>query len=283
MEQNSAEWKEWRNQGLGSSDAPVIMGVSPYKTPFQLWQEKLGYRDDDAYNAAMMAGHEWEPKIRKMVEDKTGIVFPPYQKEKESKRYLRASFDGINLDKRLVLEIKYANEKDHETAKSGNIPDKYYPQIQHQLNVINFDNGVYASFNENQNDLAIVEYKKDTNYVNNLELKMDEFWQLVLTKTPPDLTNKDFINIDDTSLLSLAEDYESVTNTIKKLKEKQELVRKELIDRLPHEACVLGGLKVQKVFSKGRIDYASIPELSAMDLDQYRKPMSVSWRFTSDS
>ena len=39
---NHDEWLEWRRQGIGSSDSASIMGTSPYTTPYQLWEEKLG-------------------------------------------------------------------------------------------------------------------------------------------------------------------------------------------------------------------------------------------------
>lgn len=40
--QNTQEWEKFRLQKIGASDAPIIMGVSPWKTPFQLWLEKQG-------------------------------------------------------------------------------------------------------------------------------------------------------------------------------------------------------------------------------------------------
>lgn len=40
--QNTQEWEKFRLQKIGASDAPIIMGVSPWKTPFQLWLEKTG-------------------------------------------------------------------------------------------------------------------------------------------------------------------------------------------------------------------------------------------------
>ena len=33
LQQNTAEWHRWRRQGLGASDAPVIMGDAAFKTP----------------------------------------------------------------------------------------------------------------------------------------------------------------------------------------------------------------------------------------------------------
>ena len=36
------KWLSVRNMGIGGSDAGVIMGLNPYKSPFQLWMEKTG-------------------------------------------------------------------------------------------------------------------------------------------------------------------------------------------------------------------------------------------------
>ncbi len=40
--QHSNEWLELRKNKIGASDAPIIMKVSPWKTPYRLWEEKLG-------------------------------------------------------------------------------------------------------------------------------------------------------------------------------------------------------------------------------------------------
>ena len=40
LQQNTAEWHRWRQQGLGASDAPVIMGDAAFKTTRMLWSIK---------------------------------------------------------------------------------------------------------------------------------------------------------------------------------------------------------------------------------------------------
>ena len=42
LNQRSPEWLQWRSQGITASDIPIILGLSPYKTPWQLWAEKVG-------------------------------------------------------------------------------------------------------------------------------------------------------------------------------------------------------------------------------------------------
>ena len=36
------EWLEARKDGLGASDAAALLGLSPWKTNVQLWEEKCG-------------------------------------------------------------------------------------------------------------------------------------------------------------------------------------------------------------------------------------------------
>ena len=40
--QGSAEWHEHRRKYRNASETPVVLGVSPWQTPYQLWQHKLG-------------------------------------------------------------------------------------------------------------------------------------------------------------------------------------------------------------------------------------------------
>ena len=42
LQQNTPEWLEFRRLRIGASDAPVIMEVSPYTTPYTLW-ERLSF------------------------------------------------------------------------------------------------------------------------------------------------------------------------------------------------------------------------------------------------
>ena len=47
MDQNSPEWHEWRRKGIGSSDAPAVMKVSPWMTPYMLWEIKRGVAQEE--------------------------------------------------------------------------------------------------------------------------------------------------------------------------------------------------------------------------------------------
>ena len=35
-------WHQLRGKGIGGSDAGIVMNISNYKTPYELWEEKTG-------------------------------------------------------------------------------------------------------------------------------------------------------------------------------------------------------------------------------------------------
>jgi len=42
---NKEEWLEERKNGIGGSDAATILGLNPYKTNIDLWEEKTGRKE----------------------------------------------------------------------------------------------------------------------------------------------------------------------------------------------------------------------------------------------
>ena len=40
--QGSPEWHAHRSQSRNASETPVVLGISPWMTPFQLWEVRTG-------------------------------------------------------------------------------------------------------------------------------------------------------------------------------------------------------------------------------------------------
>lgn len=63
-----------RSKFLGGSDAAAVMGLSPWATPVELWEQKTGRKQkpapDDAAKRRFDRGHRLEPFIRDMATDK---------------------------------------------------------------------------------------------------------------------------------------------------------------------------------------------------------------------
>lgn len=215
MEQNSVDWEKWRLSGLGSSDAPIVLGISPWMTRYELWELKLGKREPNPETYITQRGHRLEARARAMYEIKRGFLdFPPTIVEHERYPFLRASLDGYNAERRAVLEIKAPGKKTHIAAKAGAVPPHYYAQVQHQLMVTG---AAYCDFvtlwveNEGKAsevcDLATVRVEPNREYCRSLFLELVAFWDLVEAGIPPEFTDRDFKSINRKEFNALCRQY----------------------------------------------------------------------------
>lgn len=276
--QNTQEWLDLRRNHIGASDAPVILGQSPWKTAFQLWEEKLGLREVPQMNAAMMRGHELEPIARQAYNDYTGNCAEPEVVFHPEHKWMMASLDGISLDRSVIVEIKCPGQADHDTAGKGQIPDKYYPQLQHQLATIGLNLLHYFSYRDGE--FHLVEVERDDKFIAAMLKKEGAFWQKMQDFEPPALEDRDFVSRDDGDWQTLAQQWGAVNAELAAIKEKEKECREALIKAAGNQNCLGAGVKVQKVVRKGTVDYKAIPELKSLDLDKYRKSPVESWRIT---
>lgn len=185
---DTENWHEWRKLGIGSSDAPVIWGNSPYSTPYDLWELKTGRKKGWDGNWATRRGLQLEPRARAHYELLNDIDMPPTLVQHQLFKWMRASLDGYNDG--VVLEIKCPGIKDHQTALDGKVPEHYYPQVQHQLFVSGAERCDYFSFTEESQ--VTVRIFPDHDFLKAYFIKADSFWKSVEEDKPPALVEKDW-------------------------------------------------------------------------------------------
>ncbi len=89
-------------------DIPIIMGLSPFKSRFDLLLEKAGYKENDFKgNIYTGYGNALEPKIREYINEN---LYPKdnFKEETFIDGDLRGNVDGVN--KGTILEIKTTSE-----------------------------------------------------------------------------------------------------------------------------------------------------------------------------
>ena len=72
---NNQEWLDLRKSGIGGSDASAILGLSPWKSPMDIWLDKKGLLEeapDPKRDAMREFGLEAEPFIARKYEEQTG-------------------------------------------------------------------------------------------------------------------------------------------------------------------------------------------------------------------
>jgi putative phage-type endonuclease len=176
-----------RKQGMGGSDAGSVLGVSKWKSAYQVWLEKTSDEVSDFDNPAMFWGRTLEPVIRQRYSDVTGRqVFVPMERIVHPKyNFIRANVDGITDDNRL-LEVKTARA-DIGWGEEGSdeIPDEYACQVQHYMMVTGLvvaDVAVLIG----GSDFRLYEVPADKELQDIMMEKEAEFWQMVINRTPPE-------------------------------------------------------------------------------------------------
>lgn len=182
LDQGSQDWLRWRETGLGSSDAPIILGVSPWATPKELFERKLKIRIPQRTNSAMQRGKDLEPEIRKIYEDLFGYKVEPICGIHDTIPWLKVSLDGWNEERKIAIEIKAPNKDDHLCSLGGKVPEKYLPQCDHQLLVSNGNCLHYISYNPRfpkHEELAIVKHLPNSKALEALLEAEKEFWSWI--------------------------------------------------------------------------------------------------------
>lgn len=131
--QGSAEWHQFRANHYNASDAPAMIGVSPYKTRGQLMKERATGIVPEV-NAATQRrfddGHHFEALARTVAE---GIIGEELYPVVGSFGNLAASFDGLNMDETIVFEHKTLNDEIRKCKQASDLPLHYRIQMEQQL------------------------------------------------------------------------------------------------------------------------------------------------------
>ena len=73
MSKNRAVWLQERRTGIGGSDVPAILGISPYGSPYSVWADKLGLLPERECSEAMRQGADLEAYVSRRFCEETGL------------------------------------------------------------------------------------------------------------------------------------------------------------------------------------------------------------------
>lgn len=279
--QSREEWLKYRKGGIGSSDAPVIMGVSPWSTPFKLYLDKIEpeVKEDDSNSFIKQKGNDIEPRIRAYYELQCGESFSPELLEMSGATHLRASLDGLNKKKTHGIEIKLLGKEDFENLKKGIIPEKYKPQVHHQIMVGDLERvtiiGYLYEKGENSFDPSCVhthDVLPDLNYQIELLEAENKFWIGVCTRRPPEFCDGDYKELRVKGAKALADKWCQLKLKIEELETEQAEIKAKLEGMVDHPRMNCGNVTIVHVNGRaGSVNYKkimSLPEVSALKIDE---------------
>ena len=182
------EWLAYRRQGIGGSDVAAILGISPFRTARDLYDDKLNIAsavDDTGNWVALEMGHLLEPLVAQIFTKKTGLEVFQIKKMFQHPQYpfMLADVDyfvRLPNGKIALLEIKTTNynAKDH-WWKDGEeyVPVYYETQGRHYMAVMDMDEIFYCCLYGNNEDEAIIRHLyRDREYEQEMVYLEREFW-----------------------------------------------------------------------------------------------------------
>jgi putative phage-type endonuclease len=127
LKQRSPEWLEARRSLITSTDLPVILGLSPYKSEATLAREKLGQVEPTEATLVMRVGTALEPVIREEYERKTGVKLRRFHGmvTHPQLEWAAASPDWRRQGARYLVEGKYSTARRWE----GGLPQDVEAQV----------------------------------------------------------------------------------------------------------------------------------------------------------
>lgn len=268
----SKEWLDYRRGKIGSSDASVIMGTNPWKTPYKLWKQHIE-GTQDAVNPAMKRGLELEPIARDMFIRETGIAMTPNIVVNEDREWQFATLDGLSDHGDIIVEIKCGNNSLHEMAMKGVIPPYYFCQIQHQIAVCKPKKAYYCSFNGQE--IKILEVTPDEKFAEDLITKEEKFWKLLTAKEAPPLTDSDYEIVEHARGSQLLQEYMELAEQEKAIKQRRDDLKNELIGLGPQRNFMINSTKIYQAQNTS-YDFNLMRE-AGIDLDRYKKLSKPYW------
>lgn len=161
VDQGSPEWHALRANTRNASEAPAMMGVSPYKSRTALIAEKatgIIPEIDAATQARFDRGHETEAKARAILEEQLGEdLYPLVATDDEC--YLLASSDGSDMCRTFGFEHKLWNTEIAAQVASGEVPDSHKWQLDQQIEVFGFEKIIFVCSDGTTDNFVSCEYR----------------------------------------------------------------------------------------------------------------------------
>lgn len=227
-----------RTKGIGGSDCAAICGLSKWKTPLDIFNEKTGKVKDKVENNFTHFGNILEPVILSEYSKITGFqcISPTETMTHPNYNWMIGNFDGIVAGRRIIIECKTASVYTaHLWGEEGTdqIPQEYLMQCAHYAMIYDADR-VDIAVLLGGNDFRIYTYNRNENLEKKILAIEEKFWvNHVLANIPPEpKTLSDVANLwpnsesktctADSDILEKAYELSRVKKQIKELENKSD-------------------------------------------------------------
>lgn len=180
------EWLEVRKLGLGGSDMAAVLGLSPWRSPIDVWLDKTSDTVEEKESEPMYWGNVLEEVVAQEFAKRSGykVRNNNFTLQSEQYPYLLANIDREIVGLDAGLECKTANAFKANEWDGDNVPDAYYIQCQHYMAVTGKSSWWIACL-VGGNTFYYKEIKRNEEVIAAIIDTGAAFWELVKNKTMP--------------------------------------------------------------------------------------------------
>ena len=182
------EWLKIRQTGIGGSDAAAVAGLSRFRSPLQVYMEKLGLTEPQEETEAMYWGKKLEDLVAEEFSLRTGMKLRRRNETLRHKDYpwMIAHVDRLIVGKDEGLECKTAGAYKADEWQGDDIPWEYAIQCHHYMAVTGYS-AWWIAVLIGGNRFIYKRIERDEEIIANLIKIESDFWNNhVVKRIPPD-------------------------------------------------------------------------------------------------
>ncbi len=183
------QWLEQRRAGIAVSDMSAILGLNPFKSPIQVYMDKLGMTEESEDTLPMKLGRRLEPVVGELFTERTGLAITPGQIiQHPTHELILGTPDFLVINEPAGLEAKttaWASESEWGEEMTDMVPMLYLVQCLGYIEVTQRDLWYLAVLIGGNRDFRIYRINRDDEAQKRLVEMAERFWREHIEKQIP--------------------------------------------------------------------------------------------------
>lgn len=184
------KFDEERASGIGGSDAAAVCNMDPYRTPVDVYKQKIGLLEEDSDSIHIRRGIELEPWALEEYQRSTDLVVATHPDVRRHPEHpeLIVHLDGLigakEENEAGALEVKCPSLQNFYAIKRGGANAQMIFQLQHGMNVARLSWGEFAIFHPDVGVHSFEMQRDDELIAMMVEVELT-FWEVYVKKEKP--------------------------------------------------------------------------------------------------
>lgn len=172
------QWLMLRKKGITGTDAGAIVGMNPYVSAMDVFNDKRSEDIELLDNEAMRQGRELEEYVAQRFMEETGkkVRRANFLYQNDRHPWMLADFDRLIVGEEAGLECKTVSPYSQDKWKDGKIPLHYQMQVQHYLAVSGYKCWYIAALIFGR-EFIVRRINRDEELIQNLITIEERFWK----------------------------------------------------------------------------------------------------------